>query len=139
MPNTPHLLDTSALLTLLGDEPGAARVEEVLRQENVLIPFVALIEAYYITLQTASQVEAEKRHALLKALPGEVLWAVDEATALTAAKLKAGHGLPFADALIAAFAVARAAVLVHKDRHFDSLAAHVALEPLPYAPARRRG
>ncbi|MEW6217048.1 MAG: PIN domain-containing protein [Candidatus Bipolaricaulota bacterium] len=134
-----RLLDTSALLTLLGDEPGAARVEEVLRQENVLIPFVALIETYYITLQTASPVEAEKRHALLKALPAEVLWAVDEATALTAAKLKAGHRLPFADALIAAFAVTRGAVLVHKDRHFDSLAAQVALEPLPYAPARRRG
>jgi predicted nucleic acid-binding protein len=125
------------VLTLLGDEPGAARVEEILRHGGALIPFVALIETYYLTLQTASPPEAEKRHALLKALPVEVLWHVDEPTALTAAKLKARHRLPLADALVAAFAIARGAVLVHKDPHFESLASQVQLEPLSYkAPPR---
>lgn len=130
------LLDTSALLTLLGDEPGAAHVEELLRRGNLLIPFVALVEIYYLTLQTASQSEAEARHALVKALPVEVLWEVDEGTALAAANLKARHRLSFADALIAAFAITRQAVLVHKDRHFEALSREVKLDPLPYGSER---
>lgn len=133
-----HLLDTSAVLTLLEDEPGAAHVEELLRTGNVLIPFVALVETYYLTLHTASHAEAENRHALLKALPAEVLWNVDEPTALTAASLKARHRLPLADALVAAFAITRDAVLVHKDPHFEALSSQVKLDPLPYKPPRRR-
>ena len=127
-----HLLDTSALLCLLADEPGAERVEEILRQGDVLIPFVALIETYYITLQTGSPTEAEKRHALVKALPVEVLWDVDEASALVAARLKAQHRVSFADALVAALSITRDAVLVHKDPHFAILASHLQLEALPY-------
>lgn len=131
-----HLLDTSALLTLLGDEPGAARVEELLRQGDVLIPFVALVEIYYITLQTRSQAEAEKRHALVKALPIELLWDVDEPTALVAARLKAQHRMSLADALVAAFAVTRGAVLVHKDPHFSVLSSQMKIEALPYRAPR---
>lgn len=134
----PHLLDSSAVLALLEDEPGAERVEQLLRQRSVLIPFVALIETYQITLQTSSQTEAEHRHALLKALPAEVLWHVDEPTALAAAKLKAQHRLPLADALIAAFALTRDAILVHKDPHFEVVAPHVRLDPLPYKTVERR-
>ena len=51
MRQTSYLLDTSAILTLLEDEEGAARVEELLRQESILLPFLVLLETYYITLQ----------------------------------------------------------------------------------------
>lgn len=126
-----YLLDTSAVLILLGDEPGAGRVEEILRSEEVLLPFVVLVEAYNLTLGTASVAEAKRRHALLKALPAWILWEADEAVVLGAAKFKAAHRLPLADALVAAFAAVRGATLVHRDRHFDALAGELPMERLP--------
>jgi hypothetical protein len=45
-----YLLDTSAILTLLEDEEGAERVEILLRQEQILLPYLVLLETYYITL-----------------------------------------------------------------------------------------
>jgi len=42
-----YLLDTSAVLTLIEDEPGADRVEALLRERGagVLLPFPVLLEA----------------------------------------------------------------------------------------------
>ncbi len=39
-----------------------------------------------------------------------------------------GVTVPFTDLLIAAVAAGAVAVLVHRDRHFDSIAAHVGLK-----------
>jgi uncharacterized protein with PIN domain len=72
------LLDTSALLTLIEDEAGAARVEQILREESVVITWMSLLEVYYITQQERGQTEAERRHALLKSLPVTFLWQIDE-------------------------------------------------------------
>ena len=94
------LLDTLALLTLIEDEAGADRVEQVLAKSEVWLPWLTLLEATYITR--------------------------------TASRLKAGHHLSLADAIIAAFAIQRNAVLLHKDPEFEALAGQVALEALPY-------
>ena len=51
MSDARYLLDTSALLTLIEDEAGANRVEAVLREEKILLPWVVLLEVYYISLQ----------------------------------------------------------------------------------------
>ena len=126
------LLDTSAILTLLEDEEGAERVEALLREGQVLLPFLVLLETYYITLQERSEAVADRRYALLKQLPATFLWSVDEPTLLTAARFKARHRLSLADALIAAFAVQQGAILVHKDPEFDVLAELVRQEALPY-------
>lgn len=132
MSESPYLLDTSAILTLLEDEEGAERVETLLRRADILLPFVVLLETYYITLQEQSEDIADKRYALLKQLPGSILWVVDEPTLLIAGRLKAAHRISLADALIAAFAIQHRAILVHKDPEMAALTESVQLETLPY-------
>lgn len=132
MSKTPYLFDTSAILTLLEDEEGAQRVETLLRREEVLFPFLALLETYYITLQEQTEDLADQRYALLKQLPKAILWNVDEPTLITAGRFKAAHRLSLADALIAAFAVQHQAILVHKDPEMAALQGAVKMEILPY-------
>lgn len=127
-----YLLDTSAVLTFLEDEAGAQRVEEIIRAGRTVIPFLALLETYYISLQETTEAIAEKRYALLKQLPARFLYDVDEPTLLTAGRFKARHRLSLADAFIAAFAVREGATLVHKDPEFESLPKQVKQEALPY-------
>jgi predicted nucleic acid-binding protein len=127
-----YLLDTSAVLTFLEDEAGAQRVEEIIRAGRAVIPFLALLETYYISLQEATEAIAEKRYALLKQFPARFLYDVDEPTLLTAGRFKARHRLSLAGALIAAFAVREGAILVHKDPEFKSLSKQVKQETLPY-------
>ena len=132
MSQSKYLLDTSAILTFLEDEAGAERIETLLRQEVILLSYVALLETYYITLQKQSEDVADKRYALLKQLPTTILWEVDEATLLTAGRFKAHHRLSLADAIIAAFAQRQGAILVHKDPEFEALIEVVEQEMLPY-------
>lgn len=127
-----YLLDTSALLTLIEDEAGADRVEEVLSRSRVLLPWIVLLETYYITQQERGTAEADRRYALVKQLPVTVLWEMSEPVLLTAARLKAVHRLSLADAIIAAFAARENAILIHKDPEFESLADQTPLEALPY-------
>lgn len=49
-----------------------------------------------------------------------------------AAEIKAYHPLSLADAWIAALALNRSAVLVHKDPEFEALSGLIHLLPLPY-------
>ncbi|MCD6141224.1 MAG: VapC toxin family PIN domain ribonuclease [Deltaproteobacteria bacterium] len=129
---TKYLLDTSAVLTLLEDEAGAERVEEIIKSENAIVPFLVLLEAYYISLQEVGEAVADRRYALLKQLPVKFIAEVSEPVLLTAARFKAQHHLSLADALIAAFAARNRAVLVHKDPEFEPLSPWVKQEPLPY-------
>lgn len=132
MERSPFLLDSSAILTLLEDEAGAVRVEEVILKEKTLLPWPVLLEVYYISQQEEGLAEADRRYAMLKQLPCEILWQIDESTLLTAAHFKAEHRLSLADALIAAFARNHGAILLHKDPELESLAEQVGLEALPY-------
>lgn len=129
-----YLLDTSAILTLIEDEPGADRVEALLREhgEEVLLPFVVILEATYITLREVGEAVAERRYALMRQLPCTELWSVDEPTLLTAVRFKAQARVSFADALIAAFAARHGATLIHKDPAYEALGDRVSLEALPY-------
>ena len=127
-----YVLDTSALLALIEDEPGADRVAQVLAQERVLLPWTVLLEVHYVTRQRRGQAEADRRYALARQLPATILWEMNEPTVLTAARLKAAHWLSFADAIIAAFALREGATLLHKDPQFEALDSQVTLEALPY-------
>jgi predicted nucleic acid-binding protein len=130
--SSPYLLDTSALLYLIEDEEGSDQVERALRQETTLLPWPVLLEAYYVSIQEEGQAEADRRLALIKQLSVTILWDMDESTLLTAAKLKADFQISFADSIIAAFAVQRDAILMHKDPEFEALAGILPMEPLPY-------
>ena len=132
MGESKFLLDTSAVLTFLEDEAGAERVEKLLRQEQILLPYLVLLETYYITLQEQPEDVADKRYALLKQLPATILWEMDEPTLLTAGRFKAQYRLSLADAIIAAYALRLGAILVHKDPELEALVETVEQELLPY-------
>ncbi len=131
-PSALYLLDTSALLTFIEDEPGSDRVEEVLKDAAILLPWPVLMEIYYVTLQEKGRAEADRRYALIRQLRAEILWAMDEPVLLTAARLKAEHQVSLADAVVAAFAIRNNAVLIHKDPEFDALAGLLPMEALSY-------
>jgi predicted nucleic acid-binding protein len=132
----PILLDTSALLTLIEDEAGAARVEHVLRGGAAIIVWTSLLEVVYVTQQEQGLPEAERRYALLKVLPVTLLWDMDEPILLIAARFKAHYRVSFADAIIAAYAAYYQATLLHKDPQFAALADELDVEALPYKTAR---
>jgi predicted nucleic acid-binding protein len=69
---------------------------------------------------------------LIEQLNVSILWDMDESTLLTAARLKAERRVSLADAIIAAFAIRKGAVLLHKDPQFDALTELLPLEALPY-------
>ena len=99
-PRGPYLLDTSALLTFIEDEPGSDRVEKVLRNAAILLPWPVLMETYYITLQEKGRAEADRRYALIRQLRAEILWAMDGPILLTATRLTAEHHVSLADAVV---------------------------------------
>ena len=127
-----YVHDTLAIFTLIEDESGADRVQTILREGQVWLPWVVLLEATYITRQEQGESEANLRYALLKELPVTIRWEVDEPLLLTAARLKATHRVSLADAIIAAYAIRQGATLVHKDPEYESLSSELDLETLPY-------
>lgn len=134
----PYLLDTSALFCFIEDEPGAEKVESALKEKTTLIPWTVLMEMYYITLQEEGIAEADRRIALIKELNVKILWIMDEPNLLTAARLKAKHRISFADAIIAAFAIRKNSVLLHKDPEYESLHGFVLMEVLPYKTSKNK-
>ncbi|HEY4595442.1 MAG TPA: hypothetical protein VIJ02_03505, partial [Thermoanaerobaculia bacterium] len=66
------LLDSSAVFSLLEDEAGADRVEDLLRTEKAYLPWVALLEVHYVSRQERGEDVANGRLALLKTLPAEI-------------------------------------------------------------------
>ena len=127
-----YLMDTSALLTLIEDEPGADRVKEIFRREQVILPWVALMEVYYMTLQEHGQQEAETRFAMLRHSSAEIIWNMDEATVIRAGRIKAANKVPFADSVISSLAIQTESILVHKDPEYEALEGQVEMESLPY-------
>jgi ribonuclease VapC len=124
-------LDTSAILALLEDEAGADRVQSLLRSETVLLPFLVSLEVYYISFQEKGEETANLRYSLLKALRATHLNEVSEPVLLTAGRLKASYPISLAAAIIAALALRRGAVLVHKDPEYEALKDLLRLEALP--------
>lgn len=124
------------MLAYLEAEAGGLRVRELLSTERILLPFVVALEVHYITLQERGADAAERRLAAMRALPALWLTSVDEPTLLAASRFKAAHRLSFADALVAGFAFAQGAILVHKDPEFEAVAGEVRQERLPYKQRR---
>ena len=129
------VLDTSALLCLKQDEPGADVVEKILKQGGargeVYVCFMSLMEYCYILQKAESESRARHGYLELRQLPLKVLES-DEELALSAARMKAFTPLSVADAWIAAAAHRLDAVLVHKDPEFEPLKEQITLLKLPY-------
>ena len=119
------LLDTSALLALRDDEPGADRVARLLQaarngDSHCLVCFMSRMELLYRVWKDEDERRARLADAQVQALP--IQWVpASDALLERAAALKAGNSLSEADAWIAAAAQQEGAVLVHKDPEFKPL------------------
>jgi len=129
------LLDTSAIMSFIEDEPGADQVQIALFDADagnlsLYGCFVTLTEIEYITRQEQGEAVAEQRVRDVRELP--IRWVhSDDALCSAAAKLKASHRISFADAFVAAAAQRFDAVLIHKDPEFAPLAPNLKQRLLP--------
>ncbi|MCP9909698.1 PIN domain-containing protein [Cyanobium sp. BA20m-p-22] len=115
------LLDTSALLTLRDDEPGAERVEQALEQpDRCYACFLSRMEVLYRVWKDEGERAGRLAYEQLKALP--LRWVeASEPLLEQAASLKARQSLSLADAWIAAAAQQVGATLLHKDPEFRAI------------------
>jgi len=135
-PADTYVLDTSAWLTLIEDEPGADTVQRILEEARtgesiVLVSFMTFMEVYYVTLQERGPEEARQRVELMVAVPALRVES-NMSLGLVTAELKATHRLSVADAWIAALARDRNAILVHKDPEFEQVEDKIRVAKLPY-------
>jgi predicted nucleic acid-binding protein len=116
-------LDTSALLTLRDDEPGADRVALVLEQPlRCVACFISRMEVLYRIWKDEGERAGRLAYEQLRALP--IDWQeASEPLLVAAAQIKATHRLSLADAWIAATALRCGATLLHKDPEFRSIQA----------------
>lgn len=136
-----YVLDTSAILTYTQAEEGSDSVEEILtaakkRRAAVFLSFITYMELYYIVCQEKGEELAKEFMVLMSALPVERVDSYERLT-LSAGRIKATHKLSVADSFVAATAIEKNAILVHKDPEFESVARYVALQDLPYKSVRR--
>lgn len=129
-----YLLDTSALLTLRDDEPGADRVADLLTRAQsgkakCLACFITLMEVLYRVWRDEGETTGRLAHEQCLALP--IVW-IHESPALLmkAGEVKARYPLSLADAWIAACALTEGAILVHKDPEFRAVAIEQDVLPL---------
>ena len=119
------VLDSSALLTLFHDRPGAAKVEELLQlaidgKRQLLLCVVNWGEIYYSVWRDQGPGFAQHILAKIAQLPIALVPADIEITHL-AAELKAIHKLPYVDCFAAALATQRKASLATSDKDFSPL------------------
>lgn len=129
-----YVLDTSALLTLRDDEPGAERVAEILQlaargKARCYGCFMSLMEVLHRVWRDEGEARGRLAYQQCLALPMEWLPNSD-ALLLKAAELKALFPLSLADAWIAACALEQGAVLVHKDPEYRALQVEQDVLPL---------
>lgn len=121
-PRNTFVLDTSALLALRSDEPGADRVEALLLQAKrdqcrLLISFMTRMELLYRVWREEGEEAAREALRLVDSFAIE--WVSCEPDILeTASRFKAQGRLSLADCWIGATAIVREATLVHKDPEF---------------------
>jgi len=113
-----YVLDASALYRFLTGGPGADVVSGLFRngrdaEQPLWMSIVNWGEVYYTVARAQGFTEAGKVMERAKMLPLAILDA-DESVTTQAARLKAGHGLPFSDCFAAATA-ANGHVLVTSD------------------------
>lgn len=124
------LLDTSALLALRDDEPGADRVARLLRDRDASCHacFMTRMEILYRVWKDEGELAGKLALQQCLALP--LNWVeCSEQLLFRAAEIKARNALSLADAWIAAAAIEQQATLLHKDPEFLALAQ--AQEALP--------
>ncbi|MCH8217310.1 MAG: DUF4381 family protein [Planctomycetes bacterium] len=93
-----YVLDTSAVMRLLFDEPGAVEVQEIVEgDQEVVLPFMAVMEVEYVLRRRLPEPRVEQIVATLRAWPVEIPESTPE-WGQVAARVKARGGLSLGDA-----------------------------------------
>lgn len=130
-----YLLDTSAILALRDNEPGADRVAELLDAAadgglSCHCCFITLMEVMYRVWKDEGETAGRTAYAACQRLA--ISWLHENNALLErAAEIKARFPVSLADAWIAAAALELDAVLVHKDPEFERVDG-LRQEVLPY-------
>lgn len=137
-----YLLDTSALLVHYRQEDGWQEVQALFETDeaDLIAASVSLTEfGRRLRELGADETEAEEVLSAYQLLFAEIA-SVDVAVARAAFVLgcRTPRRLPLVDALIAAVAQARAAVLVHRDEHMRSIPPELVLQQDLTTPATGR-
>jgi predicted nucleic acid-binding protein len=124
-------LDSSALMAIYENRPGAAVVAALLQQATdgrakLLMSVVNWGELYYSLWRTHGPGVARTVLEEVSQLPIDLLPAALGQTSL-AAELKAQHNLPYVDCFAASLALQRRATLVTSDSDFSVLAKKLSL------------
>lgn len=130
-----YVLDSFAVLAYLEDEAGAGRVNAVLTAAqqggaSIWMSIVNFGEVVYITEREQGLFAAQRVIAAMDQLPMSVVDA-DRKLTLSAAKVKAHHGISCADAFAVALAQSKQAAVLTGDPEFRKLEELVAVDRLP--------
>jgi predicted nucleic acid-binding protein len=116
----PNVIDSSAWLAYLADEPGADRFAGVIEDpESQMTPAVCVLEVFKVVLRERGEGDALRAVALMQ--QGHVI-DLDVSLALAAAKASLEYKLPLADAIVYATVAMVGGILWTQDDHFDDLA-----------------
>ena len=129
------VLDSFAVLALLGGEPGSDEVAGLLRRAqdggiSLLMTWVNLGEVAYIVERRWGTQPLHQALAMLEATSLELV-PVGRQLSLAAARIKAQHPISYADAFAAALAQHTDATLVTGDPEFSLLEESLDLHWLP--------
>ena len=124
-----YVVDANALLNYIDERPQGARVAAMLKEaaraeQPLLISAVNWGEVLYLLWRTYGEEHVQRIRAGVKQLPLQIVPATED-DALTAARLKAIHKLPYADSFAAALAMREHATLVTSDPDFERLGKQV--------------
>lgn len=131
-----YVFDTSAIFAFIKAEAGSGIVENILKNAKkgrckVYLSFISLMELYYVTWQEKDESTAKELIILIKSLPVQCVDSNERIT-LSAGRIKANHKVSVADAFVAATAIDKGAILVHKDPEMKVLSKYIETLELPY-------
>jgi predicted nucleic acid-binding protein len=115
----PNVVDSSAWLAYLADEPSAGEFAGAIETVRLLVvPAICLLEVFEVVARQRGEGDALQAVAIMQ--QGTVV-DVDAALALGAARVGLDHGLPLADSLVYATARSVDGVVWTQDGDFEGL------------------
>lgn len=130
-----YVLDASAILRFIDNEPGAAEVEKLLKKAvtgavELLMSAVNWGEVLFIVLKAHGPDVMDKMESRLLSLPIRIL-VVDHVIARQAAEFRFRFKIPYADAFAGAMGRQHQATVVTADHDFTLLRGAVKVQLLP--------
>ena len=114
-----NVVDSSGWLEYFADEPNADFFAPAIEnKKELIVPAISLYEVFKRVDQQRSEDDALK--AVAQMLQGQVV-ELDAPLAIRAAKASLDLGLPMADSIIWATAIAHEAILWTQDEHFKDI------------------